>query len=107
MHALTKVFVFWLCLPFTIECARVAKVVTYEIRVSVTSSKLMNRPLAVVSTLSVLSRSLPKSIFLMIFEMVFEILLFSSSVDMESILSCRVFAIWKTEWMRNPSYRRG
>ena len=67
--------------------------VTYEIRVSVTSSKLIKRPLAVVSTLRVLSRSLPKSIFLMIFEIVFEILLFSSSVDIESILSCRVLAI--------------
>ena len=103
MQAFTKVFVFWLCFPLTIECARVAKVVTYEISVSVTSSKLIKRPLAVVSTLSVLSRSLPKSIFLMIFEIVFEILLFSSSVDMESILSCRVLAIWNTEWIKNPS----
>jgi len=87
IQALINDFVFWLCFPFTKVCALAAKPTTYEIKVSVTSSKLIKKPRAVVRTLRVLSRSRPKSIFLIILEMVFEILRVSSSVLIESILS--------------------
>lgn len=87
MQAFTKERVFCECLPLTIAWAFAARLMTVDIKVSVTSSKLIKRPLAVVKTLRVLSRSLPKSIFLIILQMVLEILLISYSELIESILS--------------------